>query len=106
MGRAAGWAALAIAAWIAGCGGGRSVTTGQPAGMPSIEEVLERYTDSLLSTPGVVGVAQGEQAGRPIIQVFVARRTPELVGLLPAMLDGYPVEIVETGEIRARDSGR
>jgi hypothetical protein len=32
----------------------------------------------------------------------VARRTPELLARLPAELEGYPVIVVETGEIRSQ----
>jgi len=39
-----------------------------------------------------------------VIQVLVVHRTPELEPRLPRTLDGYPVVIVETGEIRALDS--
>jgi hypothetical protein len=41
-----------------------------------------------------------------VIEVFVVYRTPELEARLPRTLDGYPVAIVETGEIRALDSIR
>lgn len=80
--------------------------SGDEGGRPPIQEVLERHTDSLRSVPAVVGVAQGESAGRPVIQVFVVHRTPELEARLPRTLDGYPVVIVETGEIRAGDTIR
>jgi hypothetical protein len=102
--RAAGLGALAVAAWIGGCRAGGGAMTGQP--QSPIQQVLERHTDSLLEVPAVVGVAQGESGGRPVIQVLVAHRTPELEARLPRTLDGYPVVIVETGEIRARDSIR
>jgi hypothetical protein len=101
--RAAGLAVLA-AAWIGGCRAGGGAMTGQPQSRPPIQQVLERHTDSLLSVPAVVGVAQGESAGRPVIQVLVVQRTPELEARLPRTLEGYPVVIAETGEIRARDS--
>jgi hypothetical protein len=80
--------------------------TGQPHSRPPIEQVLEQHSESLLSVPAVVGVAQGESGGRPVIQVLVVRRTPQLEARLPHTLDGYPVVIVETGEIRALDSTR
>jgi hypothetical protein len=102
--RAAGLGALAVAAWIGGCRAGGGAMTGQPQSRPPIQQVLERHTDSLLSVPAVVGVAQGESGGRPVIQVLVVHRTPELEARLPRTLDGYPVVIVETGEIRALDS--
>jgi hypothetical protein len=103
--RTAALGILAAAVWSGACRGG-GPTTGQPQEMPPIEQVLTRHTDSLLSVPTVVGAAQGESGGRPVIQIFVVRRTPELEARLPRTLEGYPVIIVETGEIRARDSAR
>ena len=104
--RAAGFGVLAAASWIGACRAGGGAMAGQPQSRPPIQEVLERRTDSLLSVPAVVGVAQGESGGRLVIQIHVVRRTPELNARLPRTLDGYPVVIVETGEIRALDSIR
>ncbi len=70
----------------------------------TIETTLARHSDSLMALPGVVGVAQGESAGQPVITVLVVRRTPDLDARLPRVLDGFPVVVVETGEIRAQDS--
>jgi hypothetical protein len=74
--------------------------------MPSetIQTVLQRHTDSLMSLPGVVGTAIGECAGQPCIRVFVVKKTSPLVKKIPAMLEGFRVEIEETGAIRALDS--
>ncbi len=71
---------------------------------PTIAAVLHQYTDSLMSIPGVVGTGIGQCAGQPCIKVFVAKKTPELGRQLPATLQGFPVAIAETGEIRALDS--
>lgn len=68
----------------------------------TIGEVLARHADSLMAVPGVVGVGQGEVNGRPSVQVLVIEETAELRRLLPASLEGYPVQIVETGVIRAQ----
>lgn len=70
----------------------------------TIETVLAHHTDSLMALPGVVGVAQGESAGKPAIRVLVVRRTPDLDARLPRSLDGFPVVVVESGELRAQDS--
>ena len=32
--------------------------------------------------------------------VFVARKTPDLLKAIPASLEGYPVAVEETGELR------
>lgn len=71
----------------------------------SVSATIARHSTELLGVPGVVGLAEGERDGRPVLQILVVRRTPELDARLPKMLDGYPVVVVETGEIRAEDSG-
>jgi hypothetical protein len=40
--------------------------------------------------------------GRPSVQVLVIKATAELRRRLPASLEGYPVQIVQTGVIRAQ----
>ena len=45
---------------------------------------------------GVIGVAQGERDGRPVIEVFV--RDKETGDNLPGELDGYPVVPVVSDE--------
>ena len=66
-----------------------------------IHVVLERHVDALMQQPGVVGVAQGECDGKPCIKILVRAATPELRAALPEALDGYAVELMETGEIKA-----
>ena len=70
----------------------------------TIEAVLKEYTDRLMSLQGVVGTAQSECAGKPCIKVYVSKKTPDLLGQIPSDIEGFPVAIEETGEIRARDS--
>ncbi len=67
----------------------------------TIEAVLKQHTDRLLSLPGVVGTAIGECEGKPCIKVLVVKATPELVKSIPSALEGFPVIIEESGEIRA-----
>ncbi len=67
----------------------------------TIEAVLKQHTDRLLSFPGVVGTAIGECEGKPCIKVLVVQATPELVKRIPSALEGFPVVIEESGEIRA-----
>ncbi|MFQ5983227.1 MAG: hypothetical protein ACE5KS_07625 [Woeseiaceae bacterium] len=68
-----------------------------------VEIVLKEHTDSLMALSGVVGTAQGECAGKPCIKVFVVKKTPELLKQIPSAIEGYMVEVQETGEIRALD---
>jgi len=67
----------------------------------TIEQVLKDHTSELLLIPGVVGTAQGLCNKRPCIKVFVIKKTHEMNGKIPNMLEGYTVMIEETGEIRA-----
>ena len=70
----------------------------------TIEAVLEEHTPRLMSLPGVVGVGQSLCAGAPCIKVFVVEKTPELVERIGVRIEGYKVEVVATGEIRALNS--
>ena len=67
----------------------------------AIEEVIKEHTDELMSIPGVVGTAQGLCDGKPCIKVLIIKKNPELEQKIPNLLEGYPVVVQETGEIRA-----
>lgn len=67
----------------------------------TIEEVLKEHTKELMSVPGVVGTALGLCDDTPCIKVYVVKKTSELDQKIPDILEGYPVMIEETGEIRA-----
>lgn len=49
----------------------------------------------------MVGTALGERDGGPCIKVFVVEKTPELLEAIPPELDGHPVALEATGELRA-----
>lgn len=66
----------------------------------AIETVLEQHSPRLMLLPGVVGVGQGA-APAPSIKVFVVEKTPGLVARIGATINGYAVEIAETGAFRA-----
>ncbi len=67
-----------------------------------IEDVLKEHTPSLMSIPGVVGTAQGLCSGEPCIRVFVVEKTDQLLKQIPAEIEGYKVDVEETGVIRPR----
>ncbi len=67
----------------------------------TIEDVLREHTKDLMTIHGVVGTAQGLCDDKPCIKVYVLKKTAELVQKIPDILEGYPVMIEETGEIRA-----
>jgi len=66
-----------------------------------IKEVLKRHADKLMAVPGVVGVAEGESHGKPCIIVFVVDSNSEALKLLPENIEGYLLNIEESGEFRA-----
>lgn len=72
----------------------------------AINRVLAAHADEFMAIPGVVGVAVGllDDGRTPCLQLLVARRTPELAARVPGTLEGHPVEIVESGEIRPLDT--
>ena len=67
----------------------------------TIREVLKKRTAELMAVPGVVGTGQGLCEGKPCIKVFVIEKTPDLKERIPQTLDGYPVAIEATGQIKA-----
>jgi hypothetical protein len=69
---------------------------------PTVSQVLERYSGRLMSLRGVVGTAEGSCDGRPCIVVLVDRITPALQRRLPSSLEGIPVQVRETGRVKAR----
>jgi len=67
----------------------------------TVEQVLKDHTNELMSLPGVVGTAQSLADGKPCIKVYVLKKTSEPERKIPDILEGYPVVVQETGEIRA-----
>lgn len=69
---------------------------------PDIEAVLRAHDDELLAVSGVVGVYVGlaDDGETPCLRVMAVKGTRELEQRIPRTLEGYPVVIEETGEIR------
>jgi hypothetical protein len=66
-----------------------------------VNTVMEAHVDRLMAIPGVVGVAVGETEDKtPCILVLVAEKTEDIERELPETLEGHPVSILETGEIK------
>lgn len=69
---------------------------------PPLAQVIAAHRDEIMAIPGVVGMYEGlTPDGRPVLRVMVVERRPEIERRVPRTLDGYPVEIEVTGEIRA-----
>ena len=66
----------------------------------TLDTARQALTDSLIDMPGVTGVGIGECDGHPCLKVFIERRSDELEARIPRSMDGVPVEIEVTGEIR------
>jgi len=67
----------------------------------TIEQVQESHTAEWMAIPGVVGTAIGKSHGKPCILVFTASNTEQVRKKIPATVEGYPVVVQYTGEIRA-----
>lgn len=98
---AVGIGIVGVVSIIAGAGEIGAQSMGITNAGSSVEEVLKAHTALLMGLPGVVGTAQGLCDGKPCIKVYVIRKTPELDRKIPGNLEGYPVVIEETGEIKA-----
>jgi hypothetical protein len=105
---------LALTTILFGCGGAPTHETPHETRhetamtRPAIARVLAAHTPELMRVPGVVGTYEGrDHDGAPCIVVMAARLTPELRNSIPRTLEGWPVRIEETGELRAMpDSAR
>lgn len=69
----------------------------------AIAAALREHTPRLMALPGVVSVAEGRYDGSPCIRVLVIRKTRELLEQIPPAIEGYAVQIDESGEVRARN---
>lgn len=76
--------------------------TNSPAPPRDINAVLAGHDRELMAIPGVVGVYVGLMADdkTECLKVMLARPNPELERKLPRALEGHPVVVEVTGEIR------
>lgn len=93
-GVAAVLAALAATVWFPTTAGGQP---DHPVGLDRAIRVQEAHTAQLMARSGVIGTAVGVEDETPTVMVLTER----VVGGLPSMLDGVPVEVVVTGPISA-----
>jgi hypothetical protein len=66
----------------------------------SLSLVIARNAEKLMGIPGVVGVYEGETAGKPVLRVMVVSRADSTLERIPKTLDGYDVEIEVGGPVR------
>lgn len=80
---------------------GRETMTKRP-----VAEVIAAHDDSLLAVPGVIGVYEGARDdGTPVIRVLATGLSGGARARIPATLEGYPVEIEWSDEIRPLGEG-
>jgi len=74
----------------------------------SLTDVLAAHSPALMAIPGVTAVAESRLAnGRPCILVLVVGMTPQLRDRIPREIEGWPVRVDVSGEIKAMpDSAR
>jgi len=71
-----------------------------------VAEVIAAHDDSLLAVPGVIGVYEGARDdGTPVIRVLATGLSAAARARIPETLEGYPVEIEWSGEIRPLGEG-
>jgi outer membrane lipoprotein SlyB len=96
--------AAALAVGVPGCRHNRTNAEDRyPMSGKTIQQVQEEHTAAWMALPGVVGTAIGQCDGRPCILVLTAANTEQIRKQIPATVEGYPVVVQYTGEIRARD---
>ena len=76
--------------------------TNSPPPQREINEVLRAHDKELLAIPGVVGlyVALLDDGKTPCLKVMLVQRSPETERAIPKTIEGYPVVVEVTGEIR------
>ncbi len=68
----------------------------------TIEQVKEKYEMHLLtSIEGVTGIGIGSESGKPVIKIYVEKKSIASQGNFPRQLEGYPVSIEVTGGLHA-----
>jgi len=96
--RTATAALLLLALAAASCGRPKQEET---VDRPDIMAVVDAHAPELIKVPGVTAVAVGAlDSGEPCVRIYVKTLTDELRAKLPKTLDGWPVDVEESGEIK------
>jgi hypothetical protein len=72
-------------------------------GHKTIEQVQQEHTDAWMAIRGVIGTAIGQCDGKPCILILTASDPSNVRRKIPSVVEGYPVAIRQSGEIRALD---
>ena len=63
----------------------------------TIEQVLDAHTEEWMNIPGVEGTGMGLCDGKPCIKIYSSKSVEELKSRIPSNVEGYRVNIEETG---------
>jgi hypothetical protein len=76
--------------------------TSSPSPKRDINAVLAEHDKELLAMPDVVGVYIGTLEGHSTLclRVMLARKNPETERKIPRSIEGYPVRVEVSGELR------
>jgi hypothetical protein len=99
---------LALALVPTGCRNDQARrSTSMSAPSRSIVDVLAEHSPRIIAMSGVTAIGEGRLPdGRPCIQIFIREKDPTLEARLPRTIEGYPVVVEVSGQIRALpDSG-
>ena len=78
-----------------------SMLPGNPVAIAKAIDVQNKHTDELLAMPNVIGTGTGvDEAGQPVIKVFISGMMLS-VAKIATELDGFKVEVEETGPFKA-----
>jgi hypothetical protein len=92
---------LVAAAFTAGCEENMAQPS-SPSPKRDINAVLAAHDKELLAIPDVVGVYVGTLEDRRTLclRVMLVRKNPETERKIPRSIEGYPVRVEVSGEIR------
>ena len=69
-----------------------------------ITSVMNDHVNELMAIPGVTGVAISELEDKtPCILVMIVEESPEVRKQIPERIEGHPVKVTVSGEIRPLD---
>jgi hypothetical protein len=84
-----------------GCAGPDSGKGSAPVTFEQVKTVMDRHASELMELDGVVGVSIGALEDSTFcIQVMIREESDALLKRIPDAIEGIPVRIEETGEIR------
>ncbi len=65
------------------------------------EEVISQHANQWLQQAGVVAIGQGIKNNAPCIHIYI-NTMPSATSIFPNEVEGYPIDVIATDEIRAR----